>query len=61
MWKQKDKSKKYNQIKFTLGAILIIYTFMKNIKVKYHKIKNDTLLKSYDHAEFKWGAWKQIW
>ena len=27
---------------------------------KYYKIKSDTSLKSYDHAEFKSGAWKQI-
>ena len=27
---------------------------------KYHKIKCYTSLKSYDHAEFKSGAWEQI-
>ena len=27
---------------------------------KYYKIKRDTSLKSYYHAEFKSGAWKQI-
>ena len=28
--------------------------------LKYHKIKRDTSLKSYDYAEFKSRAWKQI-
>ena len=27
---------------------------------KYYKIKCDTSLKSYDHAELKSGAWKHI-
>jgi len=34
--------------------------FFDNKSKKYHKIKCDTSLKSYDHAEFKSGAWKQI-
>ena len=36
--KSKDKSKKYHQIKFTFGAILIINTFMKNINLKAKNI-----------------------
>ena len=44
---------------FTLETILIIYTFMQNLRLKakkYYKIKCDTSLKTYDHAEFKSGA-----
>ena len=33
---------------------------MQNLMLKEKKIKCDTSLKSYDHAEFKSGAWKQI-
>ena len=36
--KFKDKSKKYHQINFTLGAILIINNFMTNIKLKAKNI-----------------------
>ena len=46
-----------------LGAFLIIYTFKQNLRLKakkYNKINSDTLFKSYDHAEFNSGGWKQI-
>ena len=46
---------------FRFGAILIIYTFMQNLSLKARNtIKCDTSLESYDHSEFKLGAWKQI-
>ena len=40
--KSTDKSKKYHQIKFALGAILIIYTFI----LSYIKLKAKNIIKS---------------
>ena len=37
-----------------------VFNFFDNKSKKYHKTKCDTSLKSYDHAEFKSGTWKQI-
>jgi hypothetical protein len=36
--KSGDKSKKYNQVKFASGAILIIYTFVRDIGLKARSV-----------------------
>ena len=46
-----------------LGGNLRGYTFMQKSKIKstkYHKIKFDTSLKSYGHAESKILGWEQF-
>ena len=49
--------------KFQIVSIFDYVYFQAKTQVKrkkYHKIKHDTSLKSYDHAEIKSRAWKQI-